>query len=83
MESSYLEARKAILDTVHRIEKAIPAVASADLNTPMTLHAVTPHLHAFETSFGREVSDVQRLGSILIHGSCGLPVCIASIIGPW
>lgn len=52
METSSSEAKKGILDSIDRIEKLLPNV---ELNTPLTLQAITPYLHAYETSFGREV----------------------------
>ncbi|KAJ7597638.1 hypothetical protein C8J56DRAFT_773248 [Mycena floridula] len=52
MESSREAARKALLQTIERLEQELPAV---DPKTPMTLQAVTPYLQAFDTTFGREL----------------------------
>ena len=53
VETNLAGARAAFLDIIDRLEKVVPGV---DLNEPMTLHAVTPYIQIFETTFGREVS---------------------------
>lgn len=53
METSISEARKALLETIGRVERIVPL---AESSTILALHAVTPHLQAFDTTFGREVS---------------------------
>lgn len=58
MESSRVAARQALLDAIKQLEVVVP---TAQMNTPITLHAVTPHLQEFETTFGREVSLGPRL----------------------
>jgi len=52
MESHLLTARDALKETIARLEEV---VRKADINTPMTLHAVTPTSQRLETSFGREL----------------------------
>lgn len=84
MESSRAAARQALLDAIKQLEVVVP---TAQMNTPITLHAVTPHLQEFETTFGREVS----LGAHLEYQgrgtnssvSSGLQAFIAYTIGQW
>jgi hypothetical protein len=57
MESQLQAARDALKDAIARLEDVVPKV---ELNTPMTLNAVTPHRQTLETSFGREVSKLLR-----------------------
>jgi len=52
MESSRSTARAAIMDTIQQLETHFPLV---QMNTPITLHAVTPALQEFQTTFGREL----------------------------
>lgn len=51
METRCSEAKKALLQTIDRLDLAL----AVKKDTPMTLHAVTPALQSFETTFGREV----------------------------
>jgi hypothetical protein len=53
MEQDCEAARAALLETIQHLEEIVP---QADPSTPITLQAVTPFLHEFNTSFGREVS---------------------------
>ncbi|KAF9459457.1 hypothetical protein BDZ94DRAFT_1268226 [Collybia nuda] len=52
MESSRTAAREALMETIRQLEAVVP---TAQMNTPITLHAVTPHLQEFQTTFGREL----------------------------
>ncbi|KAK7064505.1 DinB-2 domain-containing protein [Favolaschia claudopus] len=52
METDRDAARAALLDTIKQLEVVVP---TADANAPITLQAVTPFLHEFQTSFGREL----------------------------
>jgi hypothetical protein len=52
MESSLSAAREALIEAIQHLETV---VFNAQMNAPITLHAVTPHLQQFETTFGREV----------------------------
>ncbi|KAF5368587.1 hypothetical protein D9758_002339 [Tetrapyrgos nigripes] len=52
METSISAARDAILATIRKLREQVPKV---DWNAPMTLHAITPFVQSFETSFGREL----------------------------
>jgi len=52
MESGRSAAREALLETIHQLEETVPG---ADLNEPMTLHAVTPYPQVLETTFAREL----------------------------
>ncbi|KAK2462057.1 hypothetical protein APHAL10511_006520 [Amanita phalloides] len=52
MESSRSAAKESIRDTVTQLEELVPR---ANVNDPLTLQAVTPFLHEFQTTFGREL----------------------------
>lgn len=52
MESSRSAARDALVEAIQHLETVVP---NAQMNMPITLHAVTPHLQQFETTFGREL----------------------------
>jgi hypothetical protein len=52
METSLDGARKALRETINQLENVIPTV---DFDEEITLQAVTPHLHSFKTTLGREV----------------------------
>lgn len=53
METSLSGAREALLDTVKQLECVVP---SMDFDEEITLQAITPHMHSFKTTIGREVS---------------------------
>jgi len=52
METNRMSARDAIVGTIRRLEETVP---KADWNASMELHAVTPFIQTFDTTFGREV----------------------------
>ncbi|KAF9014980.1 hypothetical protein BDQ17DRAFT_1340281 [Cyathus striatus] len=52
METSRSGAREALLETVTQLEEVVP---EAIMNAPITLHAITPHMQEFQTTFGREL----------------------------
>ncbi|KAJ7462709.1 hypothetical protein B0H11DRAFT_2053923 [Mycena galericulata] len=52
MEQDRVAARDALLATMKRLEEVVPG---ADPSARLTLQAVTPYLHEFDTSFGREL----------------------------
>ncbi|KAF8807229.1 hypothetical protein BYT27DRAFT_7100357 [Phlegmacium glaucopus] len=52
METCRAEARAALTDTITQLEKVIP---TANFQEQISLHAITPHLHSFETTIGREL----------------------------
>jgi len=54
METSRADARTALTDTIKQLEKVIP---TANFQEQISLHAITPHLHSFQTTIGREVSN--------------------------
>jgi hypothetical protein len=56
MESSRTAAREALFEAIQHLETVVP---SAQMNMPITLHAVTPHPQQFETTFGREVRKLE------------------------
>ncbi len=53
MERSREAAREALEQCIRRLEEVVPRVGMDD---DVSLTAVTPHLHTFRTTFGREVS---------------------------
>lgn len=82
METSRSCARQALMDTVKQLGEVVP---DSKLNAPITLQAITPHMHEFQTTFGREVgsSTLHLSDTVSWRHSCGLQVCIVYIIGPW
>jgi len=52
METSRADARTALVDTINELEKVIP---TTNFQEQISLHAVTPHLHSFQTTIGREL----------------------------
>ncbi|KAG6902786.1 hypothetical protein C0995_011273 [Termitomyces sp. Mi166 len=52
MENSRSAARAALMEAIQQLETHVPL---AQMDTPITLHAVTPDLQEFQTTFGREV----------------------------
>jgi len=52
MEISRTVAREAFLELIQQLEAIVPTV---QMNAPITLNAVTPHVQQFETTFGREL----------------------------
>ena len=53
METTRADARTALMDTIEQLEKVIP---TTNFQEQISLHAITPHLHSFQTTIGREVS---------------------------
>jgi len=52
METSRADARTALMDTIKQLEKVIP---TTNFQEQISLHAITPHLHSFQTTIGREL----------------------------
>ncbi|KAF9557884.1 hypothetical protein CPC08DRAFT_639746 [Agrocybe pediades] len=52
METSREGARTALLETIKRLEEVVP---TAKFEEEITLHAITPHMHSFQTTIGREL----------------------------
>lgn len=52
METSRADARTALMDTIKQLEKVIP---TTNFQEQISLDAITPHLHSFQTTIGREV----------------------------
>ncbi|RXW20637.1 hypothetical protein EST38_g5240 [Candolleomyces aberdarensis] len=52
METSLSGARSALLEIIKQLEEVVPKVK---LDEPLTLHAITPHMHEFQSTFGREL----------------------------
>ncbi|PFH49224.1 hypothetical protein AMATHDRAFT_63606 [Amanita thiersii Skay4041] len=52
MESSRSSAKESLTETIEQLGKVIPMANSSDV---LTLHAVTPFLQEFQTTFGREL----------------------------
>lgn len=53
METSRSAAKQALTEAIELLEKV---VETAELNEPLTLHAITPYPQTVQTTFGREVS---------------------------
>ena len=53
METSRSGAKDALLETLKKLEEIIPSV---NADEALTLHAITPHAHEFQSTIGREVS---------------------------
>jgi hypothetical protein len=81
MESSRSIALEALKGVVTRLEQVVPGT---DLNTPMTLNAITPYEQTLKTSFGREVSPlIPTANDSDRRGSYGLQACMRFTIGAW
>lgn len=52
MEANLTDARDALKVMITRLEEVVPTVT---MTTPITLHAITPHMQTMQTTFGREV----------------------------
>ncbi|KAF9056635.1 hypothetical protein BJ165DRAFT_1435091 [Panaeolus papilionaceus] len=52
METSREGAKSALLETIQQLNRIVPSVS---FDETITLQAVTPHLHTFSTTVGREV----------------------------
>ena len=68
METSRADARTALLDTIEQLEKVIP---TANFQEQISLHAITPHLHSFQTTIGREVSIISLFIILLFFANLG------------
>jgi hypothetical protein len=85
METSREAARIAIEDTIAQLKEIVPGIP---LDAPITLNAITPYSQTMQTTFGREVAhrnfpQLPRLSDAVPLSSCGLPVYMLFIIGPW
>lgn len=95
VETSVTSARDCLLQVIENLKEV---VSSAALETPITLHAVTPFPATMNTTFGREVSSNSLPCSLVIDClSCcspcqctsflsfsyGSPLCTPSTIGAW
>ncbi|KAF7784734.1 hypothetical protein Agabi119p4_899 [Agaricus bisporus var. burnettii] len=52
MECSRAHAKEALIEAIAELEAVVP---KSDINASITLHAVTPYIHEFQTTFGREL----------------------------
>ncbi|PPQ71607.1 hypothetical protein CVT26_010542 [Gymnopilus dilepis] len=52
METSIEGARTALLDSVKRLEETVPTIS---FDEEITLQAITPYMHTFKSTLGREV----------------------------
>ncbi|GLB36415.1 hypothetical protein LshimejAT787_0307030 [Lyophyllum shimeji] len=52
MEGSRAAARAALVEAIEQLEECVPRTR---MDAPLTLHAVTPDLQEFQTTFGREL----------------------------
>ncbi|KAF5368505.1 hypothetical protein D9758_002312 [Tetrapyrgos nigripes] len=52
METNIAAARDGLLQTIRKLREQVP---KAEWNAPITVHAVTPFIQSFETTFGREL----------------------------
>ncbi|KAG6866822.1 hypothetical protein C0991_008758 [Blastosporella zonata] len=52
MEGSRSAARAALMEAIEQLETQVPLT---QMDLPLTLHAVTPDLQEFQTTFGREL----------------------------
>jgi hypothetical protein len=52
MEISRADARSALLDAITKMEEVVPTM---DFEEQITLQAITPYMHSFKTTVGREV----------------------------
>lgn len=83
METKLSDAQVALREMIAKLEAVVPTMT---MNTPVILHAITPHMQVLETSFGREVGDpvVRKLQRCLIcRFSYGLQAFTPCTIGQW
>lgn len=80
MESSRSAARAALMEAIQQLETHVPL---AQMDTPIILHAVTPDLQEFRTTFGREVGGKSLDKTMVDCYSSGLLAYIVSITGRW
>ncbi|EAU93447.2 hypothetical protein CC1G_04426 [Coprinopsis cinerea okayama7 len=52
METSRSGAKQALLDTIQQLDAVVPG---SKFDQPLKLHAITPYMHEFESTFGREL----------------------------
>ncbi|TFK41348.1 hypothetical protein BDQ12DRAFT_679310 [Crucibulum laeve] len=52
METSRSSARQTLQETIKQLEELTPGI---NMDEPILLHAVTPHMQEFKTTFGREL----------------------------
>lgn len=52
METSRADARIALLDAIKQLEEVVPTM---DFEEQITLQAITPYMHSFKTTVGREL----------------------------
>ncbi|KAJ3562476.1 hypothetical protein NP233_g9547 [Leucocoprinus birnbaumii] len=52
METSRTSAKEALLEAIRQLDEVVP---TADMKAPITLHAITPHMQEFQSTFGREL----------------------------
>ena len=82
METSRADARTALMDTIKQLEKVIP---TANFQEQISLHAITPHLHSFQTTIGREVRNTASFITFLLSmlDSYGSPAYTVCTTGLW
>lgn len=82
METNRSSAKQALLETVARLQEIVP---SMKFEEEITLHAITPHMHSFKTTIGREVQIMRFFLIILTNRarSYGSRACTVCIIGQW
>lgn len=83
METSRADARTELMDTIKQLEKVIP---TTNFQEQISLHAITPHLHSFQTTIGREVNSIFYFSSrffLPMLDSYGSPVYTVCTTGRW
>lgn len=84
METSRVLAKNVLMETIAKLDEVLP---TANPDEGMSLNAVTPHMHTFKTSIGREVNKLcdslfwETQWEFLVR--YGLLVCIVSTTGQW
>lgn len=58
MESSRQSAKEALLEGIAKLEEIIPTM---NFDEVVVLNAVTPFMHSFKSTLGREVCDIVKL----------------------
>lgn len=62
METSISGARAALQDTIRQLDEVLPKV---NLDETLTLQAITPHMHQFQSTVGREVKVTNTSSTLL------------------
>jgi hypothetical protein len=58
METSVQAARQSLAEIIQQLEDVVPTV---NFDEEISLQAITPYMHTFKSTFGREVRECVKL----------------------